>query len=163
MPGGPRVFYGNVSAEDVDEIIASHVVGGTPVQSRTLGQLGRADGAPPGGESEIPDLDRHPMRAWETRIALRNAGTIDPADVYQYLANGGYRALNHALTEMTAADTLEEVNKSGLRGRGGAAFPTSTKWKFLAGSNAPDKYILCNCEEGDPGAFNDKAILESDP
>jgi NADH:ubiquinone oxidoreductase subunit F (NADH-binding) len=103
------------------------------------------------------------MRARETRIALRNAGHIDPADIYQYIATGGYRALHRALTEMKPADVLEQVNVSGLRGRGGAAFPTGTKWRFLAGSRAPVKYILCNCEEGDPGAFNDKGILESDP
>ena len=103
------------------------------------------------------------MRVLETRIALRNAGNIDPFDIYQYIANGGYHALEKALTEMTAEEILEEVVKSGLRGRGGAAFSTATKWRFLAGSNAAEKYILCNCEEGDPGAFNDKAILESDP
>ena len=111
----------------------------------------------------LPDLRQHPMKAREQRIALRNAGHIDPLDIYQYIANGGYEALNRALTEMTPAEALEEVNASGLRGRGGAAFPAGTKWRFLAGSNAPDKYILCNCEEGDPGAFNDKGILESDP
>jgi NADH:ubiquinone oxidoreductase subunit F (NADH-binding) len=103
------------------------------------------------------------MRAQEHRIALRNAGNIDPADIYQYIANGGYRGLANALTELSPSDTLDHVNASGLRGRGGAAFPTATKWRFLAGSDAPVKYILCNCEEGDPGAFNDKAILESDP
>ena len=165
IPGGPRIFYGNVTADSADEIVASHVAQGTPVASLALGYLnGGGDTASASGiDSAIPDLARHPMRAWETRIALRNAGNIDPADVYQYIANGGYEALHLALTEMTPAETLEQVNTSGLRGRGGAAFPTSTKWRFLAGSNAPVKYILCNCEEGDPGAFNDKAILESDP
>jgi len=165
IPGGPRVFYGNVSAESVERIIASHIVAGTPESSLALGYL--ADGAAsetgPSISSGIPDLNLHPMRVLEERIVLRNAGTIDPMDIYQYIANGGYRALDKALTEMTAADTLEQVATSGLRGRGGAAFSTATKWRFLAGSNAPVKYILCNCEEGDPGAFNDKAILESDP
>ena len=103
------------------------------------------------------------MKAWENRIALRNAGDIDPLDIYHYLANGGYGALRKALHEMTPGETLEQVNASGLRGRGGAAFPTATKWRFLAGNPSPVKYVLCNCEEGDPGAFNDKAILESDP
>ena len=103
------------------------------------------------------------MMKSQLRIALRNAGTIDPYDIYQYIANGGYSALHRALTEMTPEQTLEEVNKSGLRGRGGAAFSTGTKWSFLARSPGPVKYILCNCEEGDPGAFNDKGILESDP
>ena len=163
FPGGPRVFYGNVSPESASEIVAGHVVGGAPVARLGLGYLQpeEADGfQPPAG---LRDLALHPMRAWENRIALRNAGNIDPFDIYQYVANGGYQALNKALTAMTPAETLQEVNASGLRGRGGAAFPTATKWRFLAGSPAPDKYVLCNCEEGDPGAFNDKAILESDP
>ena len=130
---------------------------GRPAADLVLGCLDDENGG------DLPSLDRHPMRAREQRIALRNAGHIDPLDIYQYVANGGYGALNRALTEMSAAEVLEQVNASGLRGRGGAAFPAGTKWRFLAGSNAPDKYILCNCEEGDPGAFNDKGILESDP
>ena len=165
FPGGPRIFYGNVTPETVDEIVASHVELGTPVPHLALGYLNGGDGptSSAGLDPGIPDLAQHPMRAQENRIALRNAGNIDPADIYQYIANGGYRALYNALTELSPSDTLEHVNASGLRGRGGAAFPTATKWRFLAGSNAPVKYILCNCEEGDPGAFNDKAILESDP
>ncbi len=157
VPGQPRVFYGNVSPGDVPAILSSHLGQGKPVKDMVLGCLGGEDG------DELPNLDNHPMRAREQRIALRNAGNIDPMDIYQYVANGGYTALDRALSAMTPAEVLEEVNTSGLRGRGGAAFPAGTKWRFLAGSNAPDKYILCNCEEGDPGAFNDKGILESDP
>ena len=167
LPGQPRVFYANVTPERAEEIIASHIVQGVPLVDSALGCLGDDDG---GGDSsdkgdagDLPDLNRHPMRAREQRIALRNAGNIDPLDIYQYAANGGYRALHQALTGMTGAEVLEQVNVSGLRGRGGAAFATGTKWRFLAGSQAPVKYILCNCEEGDPGAFNDKGILESDP
>ena len=163
LPGGPRVVYGNVTPETAAEIVTAHVGGGSPLAQLALGYLGGNDGVVDGEGRQIPDLDQHPMRVVETRIALRNAGSIDPGDIHQYIANGGYHALNQALTAMTPAETLEEVNASGLRGRGGAAFPTGTKWRFLAGSNAPQKYILCNCEEGDPGAFNDKAILESDP
>ena len=165
FPGGPRIFYGNVTPESVDEIVASHVALGTPVTHLALGFLEGGDPTTASADLDpaIPDLALHPMRAQEHRIALRNAGIIDPADIYQYIANGGYWALYNALTELSPSDTLEHVNASGLRGRGGAAFPTATKWRFLAGSNAPVKYILCNCEEGDPGAFNDKAILESDP
>jgi NADH:ubiquinone oxidoreductase subunit F (NADH-binding)/(2Fe-2S) ferredoxin len=165
LPGGPRVFYGNVTPQSAAEIVREHVVGGVPVERLALGYLKGAAGAiaPPALPGMLQDLDFHPLRAVETKIALRNAGNIDPGDIYQYVANGGYHALHRALTEMDPADTLEQVNASGLRGRGGAAFPTGTKWRFLAGSNAPVKYILCNCEEGDPGAFNDKAIVESDP
>ena len=165
LPGGPRVFYGNVTPETAAEIVREHVAGGVPVERLALGYLKGSEGAiaPPALPGTLQDLDFHPLRAVETKIALRNAGNIDPSDIYQYVANGGYHALHRALTEMEPADTLEQVNASGLRGRGGAAFPTGTKWRFLAGSNAPVKYILCNCEEGDPGAFNDKAIVESDP
>ncbi len=164
FPGGARVFYGNVSPESADEIVAGHVAGGAPVTHLALGYL-QTDEQDDSFQllAGMPDLSSHPMRAWENRIALRNAGNIDPFDIHQYIANGGYQALNKALTAMTPAETLQEVNASGLRGRGGAAFPTATKWRFLAGNPAPDKYVLCNCEEGDPGAFNDKAILESDP
>ena len=160
IPGQARVFYGNVTTDQISRIVAGHVGQGQPVKELALGCLG--DGAD-AGNGDLPDLNQHPMRAREQRIALRNAGHIDPLDIYQYVANGGYGALNRALTEMESGEVLEEVNVSGLRGRGGAAFPAGTKWRFLAGSNAPDKYILCNCEEGDPGAFNDKGILESDP
>ena len=164
LPGGPRVFYGNFDPARAGEVVSAHVAGGQPVQELALGYLAPTDAGddfvPPQG---LRDLALHPMRAWENRIALRNAGNIDPLDIDQYIANGGYRALNRALTEMTPDDALQQVNESGLRGRGGAAFPTATKWRFLAGNPSRDKYVLCNCEEGDPGAFNDKAILESDP
>jgi NADH-quinone oxidoreductase subunit F len=157
LPNGPRVFYANVTPERAEEIVASHVVQGIPMTNLALGYLGES---PPDG---IPHLNQHSMRARENRIALRNAGHIDPGDIYQYIANGGYQGLHRALTEMTPKDVLDQVNASGLRGRGGAAFATGTKWNFLAGSSVPVKYILCNCEEGDPGAFNDKGIVESDP
>ena len=165
FPGGPRVFYGNVTPESAARIVSSHLATGKPEEDLALGYLrnGSEESGDPSPLPAILDLDQHPMRALETRIVLRNAGNIDPLDIYQYVANGGYRGLQKALTEMTPADALEQVTKSGLRGRGGAAFSTGTKWRFLAGSDAPVKYILCNCEEGDPGAFNDKAILESDP
>ena len=164
LPGGPRVFYGNFDPGRAGDIVHTHVAGGQPVEELALGYLAPEavgnDFVPPPG---LRDLALHPMRAWENRVALRNAGNIDPLDIYQYIAAGGYRALNRALLEMTPEDALQQVNESGLRGRGGAAFPTATKWRFLAGNPSRDKYVLCNCEEGDPGAFNDKAILESDP
>ena len=157
IPNGSRFFYSNVNPSKVTAMIYSHLVRGEPVADLSLGYLGEegADGA--------EDLREHPMMKSQVRIALRNAGNIDPGDIYQYIANGGYSALDKAISQMTPEETLEEVNKSGLRGRGGAAFPTATKWSFLARSQEPVKYILCNCEEGDPGAFNDKGILDSDP
>jgi NADH:ubiquinone oxidoreductase subunit F (NADH-binding)/(2Fe-2S) ferredoxin len=157
MTNGSRMFYGPVTPSEVPAIIYSHLVRDGPVADLALGYLGE------NGLDGVQDLRQHPMMRNQQRIALRNAGNIDPCDIYQYVANGGYGALHKALTRMTPEETLEEVNKSGLRGRGGAAFPTGTKWSFLARSSEPVKYILCNCEEGDPGAFNDKGILESDP
>ncbi len=157
LSNGSRLFYRNVTPSTVPAIIYSHLVRKEPVMDLTLGYMGEGslDGA--------GDLNEHPMMKGQLRVALRNAGNIDPWDIYQYIANGGYGALHKALTQMTPEETLDEVTKSGLRGRGGAAFPTGTKWSFLARSTEPVKYILCNCEEGDPGAFNDKGILDSDP
>ena len=157
MSNGSRLLYSNVTPSKVPAIIYSHLVRREPVANLALGYLGE------NGLDGSEDLNEHPMMKRQLRIALRNAGTIDPSDIYQYIANGGYGALYKAVTTMTPEETLEEVNKSGLRGRGGAAFPTGTKWSFLARSPEAVKYILCNCEEGDPGAFNDKGILESDP
>ena len=103
------------------------------------------------------------IRDSQNRVALRNAGHVAPADILQYIANDGYSGLNKAISSMSPSEVIDEVKNSGLRGRGGAAFPTGVKWSFLVGSPGPTKYILCNCEEGDPGAYNDKGILESDP
>ena len=157
MSNGGRYFYGNVTPSKVAAIVYSHLVRGEPVAELSLGYLGEV------GPTGADDLLHHPMMRNQLRIALRNAGNIDPYDIYQYIANGGYGALHKAITGMTPEETLWEVSASGLRGRGGAAFPTGTKWNFLARSTEPVKYILCNCEEGDPGAFNDKGILDSDP
>ena len=156
IPGGPRVVYGPVSPQQVASIVDTHLVGDGPAPDMVLGALEDEGG-------DLPDLMDHPMMNLQKRIVLRNAGVVDPCDIYQYIANDGYAALNRALSDMTPDEVREEVSKSGLRGRGGAAFPTGTKWNFLAGSKEPIKYILVNCEEGDPGAFNDKGILESDP
>jgi NADH:ubiquinone oxidoreductase subunit F (NADH-binding)/(2Fe-2S) ferredoxin len=155
-PGGPRVLYGNVTPDLVPDLIARHVKDGQPIADRALATV----------DSDLPGVPRReelPMMRKQLRIALRNAGEIDPIELNQYIARGGYEGLDKALSEMTSAEVLQEVKDSGLRGRGGAAFPTGVKWGFLAGNPSPIKYILCNCEEGDPGAFNDKGILESDP
>ena len=162
LPGGHRIFYGNVDSASVSEIISTHVAGGTQITAKALGYLAQEGSTAPVPDG-IPDLNKHPMKSWENRIVLRNAGNIDPLDIYQYIANGGYQALHKSLTDLNREETLNEVKASGLRGRGGAAFPTATKWSFLAGNPASEKFVLCNCEEGDPGAFNDKNILESDP
>ncbi len=155
-PGGPRVLYGNVGAEQAREIVEKHIVGGEPVAGLAMATVD-------GDVAGVPRLEDLPMMRLQTRVALRNAGEIDPLELDQYVACGGFAGLDKALTELTPEQTLGEVKSSGLRGRGGAAFPTGVKWGFLAGNPSPQKYILCNCEEGDPGAFNDKTILETDP
>ena len=156
-PGGSRLFFGNVTPGDVPALIDGYLLSGEVRGPEPLGYLGDTpiDG--------VPDLGELPGMRLQERIALRNAGTIAPDDVLQYVANGGYAGLNKALFEMDPPGVIKEVTDSGLRGRGGAAFPTGVKWGFLVRSPGPPKYILCNCEEGDPGAYNDKGILESDP
>jgi len=156
-PGKARVFYRNVTPDLVPGLVESYLAGDDPRPDLALGTLGDQQ---VGG---IPRLEDLPMWNRQVRIALRNCGHIDPLDIYQYIAQGGYAALNKAVNEMQPEDVIQQVQASGLRGRGGAAFPTGTKWTFLARSPGPIKYILCNCEEGDPGAYNDKGILESDP
>ena len=156
VPDGPRVLYANVTPEQVAGIVESHVKGGAPVAELALASVD-ADVAGMVRREELPMMRR------QVRIALRNAGEIEPGNVDQYIARGGFAGLDKALSSMEPADVIEEIKSAGLRGRGGAAFPTGVKWGFLAGNPSPVKYILCNCEEGDPGAFNDKTILETDP
>lgn len=159
MPGGPRLFFRNVGVDDVEAIVDGYMTGGVIPADLVIGRLSEEGQAPIDG---VRDLNELPQIGRQQRVALRNAGTIAPAEVQQYVARGGYVGLNRALTTMQPADVIEEMKASGLRGRGGAAFPTGVKWSFMARGENP-KYILCNCEEGDPGAYNDKAILESDP
>ncbi|MEE8443598.1 MAG: NADH-ubiquinone oxidoreductase-F iron-sulfur binding region domain-containing protein [Dehalococcoidia bacterium] len=156
-PGGPRIFYHGVDSAQVAQLVNSSLVTGQPIMHQALATLGVESW--PG----VPAFEELEMVRGQVRIALRNAGHIDPKDLQEYIATGGYAGLDKALTGMTPQEVQEQVAISGLRGRGGAAFPTGTKWRFLMGSPGPVKYILCNCEEGDPGAFNDKGILESDP
>ncbi len=156
VPAAPRVLYANVGPEHVPEIVERHIKNGQPVVELALATV----------DSDHPGLPRRedlPMMRLQQRIALRNAGEIDPADIDQYIARGGFAGLERAVSELDPERVLQEVKDSGLRGRGGAAFPTGVKWGFLAGNPASEKYILCNAEEGDPGAFNDKTILEADP
>ena len=159
MPNGARVYYGNVEPEEAQKIVEQHVKHGEPLTDRAFAYSG-GDG---NGVGNLPELNSLPMVALQQRIATRNFGDTDPHDLLQYVAKGGYTALNRALTEMTPEEIVDEIKAAGLRGRGGAAFPAGVKWSFLAPSKAPVKYVLCNCEEGDPGAFNDKGIIENDP
>lgn len=156
-PGGPRVFFANVKVEQVPKILQAYLQEDRIPESNILGYLGTP------AIQNIPDVSQIPGLKMQQRIALRNGGIIAPNDILQYVANGGYKGLRKALFEMQPEEVIKEVTDSGLRGRGGAAFPTGVKWSFMVRSPGPPKYILCNCEEGDPGAYNDKGILESDP
>jgi NADH:ubiquinone oxidoreductase subunit F (NADH-binding)/Pyruvate/2-oxoacid:ferredoxin oxidoreductase delta subunit len=111
----------------------------------------------------VPYLDEHPFFAPQKRWVLANCGVIDPASLEEYIAHGGYRALAKALREYTRGELCDLVEKSGLRGRGGGGFPTGTKWKFALKSESDQKYLICNADEGDPGAFMDRAVIEGDP
>ena len=146
-----------MAVDDLPEIIDKYIVNDSVPGDKAFAYLGDE---PIEG---VPDLRSIPQYRMQQRIAMRNAGHIAPADIYQYIANDGYAALNKALFEIGADTVIEEMKASNLRGRGGAGFPTGLKWSFMVNSPGPVKYIACNCEEGDPGAFNDKAILESDP
>ena len=156
-PGKPRVFYAGVTSEMVPGLVEAYLQGDDHRPDIAMAYTGEGD------VEGVPRLEDLPMWSRQVRVAMRNCGHIDPTDIRQYIANGGYAALNKALTQMQPEDVLKEVQEAGLKGRGGAAFPTALKWSFLSRSPGPIKYILCNCEEGDPGAYNDKGILESDP
>ncbi len=149
-------FYAHVKDEDVDEIVLEHLLKGRIVRRLVYTDKGdHHDAGKPLGEI---DFYRH-----QTRIALRNCGVIDPENIDEYIAFDGYKALAKSLTEMTPEGVIDVITKSGLRGRGGGGFPTGLKWKFAAAQEADKKYVICNADEGDPGAFMDRSVLEGDP
>lgn len=160
-PGGCSIIHANVDTAEVNDILVSYMddIRSAPLHESAIARIGKKDSR----TQHLPRWRDLRVNRLQNKVLTRNFGVIDPHDLLQYIANGGYTALHRALTSMAPEDVLNEVKASGLRGRGGAAFPTGLKWSFLAPSEAPVKYVLCNCEEGDPGAFNDKGILESDP
>jgi len=149
------VIYMLVTAEDIPELVEEHLIKG-----RILERLLYRE---PTTEEIIPTMQDIPFFALQELRVLRNRGLIDPEKIEEYIARDGYQGMVKALTEMTATDIVQEVLTSGLRGRGGAGFPTGLKWKFAAASAGDVKYVLCNADEGDPGAFMDRSVLESDP
>ena len=150
-------FYSRVTEKDVDEIVSEHLLKGRKVQ-----HLVYVDHATQ--ESSVSkSLDEIGFYKKQQRIALRNCGVIDPENVDEYIAFDGYKALAKAITEMSREAVIDEVLASGLRGRGGGGFSTGLKWKFTYNSQADQKYVACNADEGDPGAFMDRSILEGDP
>ena len=149
-------FYQKVSKEDIPEIVEEHLYKGRPVE-RLMYR---------GADSEMPVVPHYseiPFYGKQHRIALANCGYINPNNIDEYISRGGYEALGKALTLMTPSEVIDEVKSSGLRGRGGGGFPPGLKWSFCASARGDMKYVICNADEGDPGAFMDRSILEGDP
>ena len=155
-PNRPRICYANVTPEIVAQIIDDYLINDNPRPDLALGTIGED------GVEGIPKLFELPMLKPQVRIALRNCGFIDPENINHYIARGGYSGLIKALG-MAPEKVIEEVKKSGLRGRGGAGFPTGVKWGFCRKSPGTIKYVICNADEGDPGAFMNRSLLEGDP
>ncbi len=148
-------FYAMVKEEDIPEIVNEHLLKGRPVK-----RLLYEETVTPSGIKALGDTDFYKK---QHRIALRNCGVINPEVIEEYIGTGGYQALGKVLTEMTPDEVIQELLDSGLRGRGGAGFPTGLKWKLAKQNDADQKYVCCNADEGDPGAFMDRSVLEGDP
>jgi len=155
-PGRPQIIYGDLTPETATQIIKDYLVADNPRADLALGYTG--DGKVDG----IPNLSELPVLKPQVRIVLRNCGLIDPENINHYIANGGYSGLVKAL-KMSPEEIIEEIKKSGLRGRGGAGFSTGQKWDFCRKAQGKEKYIICNADEGDPGAFMNRSLLEGDP
>ncbi len=148
-------FYSLVKPEDVEEIVNEHLIKGRIVKRLLYAETIEND--------NIKSIDEVDFYKKQVRVALRNCGVINPENIDEYIAFDGYKALEKVLTSMTSADVIDTIKRSGLRGRGGGGFPTGMKWEFAAKSQADQKYVLCNADEGDPGAFMDRSVLEGDP
>lgn len=150
-----NTFYTEVKPEDALEIVEEHVIKGRKVK-----RLLYTD---PETKEHVADSKHMNFYKKQLRIALRNCGFIDPENIEEYIANDGYAAVAKCLTEMTPQQVIDEIKLSGLRGRGGGGFPTGVKWEIASKNHADQKYVVCNADEGDPGAFMDRSILEGDP
>ena len=148
-------FYAMVKEDDITEIVSEHLLKGRPVERLLYDET-----VTPAGIKALSDTDFYKK---QHRIALRNCGVINPEEIEEYIGTGGYQALGKVLTEMTPDEVIQTLLDSGLRGRGGAGFPTGLKWKLARQNDADQKYVCCNADEGDPGAFMDRSVLEGDP
>lgn len=153
-PGYPPISYGHVNPVVAERLLKEFLLGDDPCFETMLGALERSEA--------IPSLEDFPRAQYEKKIALKNCGYIDPTDIHHYIARGGYSALAKALG-MPQEEIISQIKQSGLRGRGGAGFPTGQKWQLCRDAPGTEKYVICNADEGDPGAFMDRVILESDP
>jgi (2Fe-2S) ferredoxin len=159
LPGKTRVSFKSVTEKKVAPLLDAVFAGNVPTE-QTLGQF-RHDTLQPW--PDVPFIDEHPFFKPQTRWVLANCGLIDPGSIDEYLARGGYQALAKTLRETTPPELCDAVERAGLRGRGGGGFPTGKKWKFALNTAAEQKYLVCNADEGDPGAFMDRAVIEGDP
>ena len=150
-----QIFYQSLTEDDIPYLVEEHFLKGRPVKKLMF--------TPPAEEVVIPKMMDIGFFARQTLIALRNRGLIDPERIDEYIARDGYKALAKALSEMTPEEIITEMKKSGLRGRGGAGFPTGLKWELCSKQQEKTKYIICNADEGDPGAYMDRSIVEADP
>jgi len=153
-------FYSQVSPDDVKEIVNEHLLKGRVVERLVYDETTNPTHEIMSGNVSLNDTDFYKA---QHRVALRNCGVIDPENIDEYIAMDGYAALGKALTEMTPEDVIKCISDSGLRGRGGGGFPTGFKWSLCAPNKADQKYVVCNADEGDPGAFMDRSVLEGDP
>ena len=159
IPGNPRISYANVSPEDVEKIIESYLVKKNPLPERALAHFGENGHAI---TKDIPNFFDIPVMKSQVRVVLKNCGFVDPEDIDHYLANDGYKGLKRAF-EIGWKNVIKEVQEAGLRGRGGAGFPTFKKWEICRSFKEKTKYMICNVSEGDPGAFMNRSLIESDP
>ena len=153
-------FYSRVTSEDVKEIVEEHLLKGRIVERLVYNDTGKEISKEEALHVALGDTAFYKS---QHRVVLRNCGVINPEDINEYIAMDGYAALGKVLTEMTPEDVIKVITDSGLRGRGGGGFPTGRKWALCAPNKAPQKYVVCNADEGDPGAFMDRSVLEGDP
>lgn len=160
LPGQQRVSFKNVSADKVEALLDSVLQSKSIPAGMALGQFRHSEHS---AWKNIPFIDEHPFFKPQVRWVLENCGVIDPTSISEYIARGGYRAFTSAIKTHTPLEVCNVVEKSGLRGRGGGGFPTGKKWKFALNTPSQQKYFICNADEGDPGAFMDRAVIEGDP
>ena len=159
LPGRPRLSFRRVHPDTVPALLDAVLAGSVPAEM-LIGQHRSTELEP---WPKVPFLDEHPFFRLQRRFVLANSGLVDPTSIDEYIARGGYSAMHHVLHTMTPEAVCESMIASGLRGRGGGGFPTGKKWQMARASEAGQKYLICNADEGDPGAFMDRAVCESDP
>jgi NADH:ubiquinone oxidoreductase, NADH-binding (51 kD) subunit len=172
LPGGPRVSFGEMTPKKTRNILSAYFTSGTIKKDQALGRFaseehvltGEVHSYPSSGAAgDIPELSTIDFYRRQKRVILRNCGSIDPMSIEENIARGGYRGALRALTGMKPEEVLDQITKSGLRGRGGAYFPTGQKWQFARNAKGDIKYIVCNADEGAPGSSMDRSVLEGDP